>query len=142
MGSGSNAASSASEGNGVSRGADKGALAMAGALVAMGALHFARPKPFDGLIPPELPFSRRSWTYGSGVAELGVAGLLAVPRTRKLGALSAVILFIGVFPGNLHMVRAWKRKPFWPWRAIAWARLPMQVPMVLAAWRIRQRSGR
>lgn len=109
---------------------------MAGALAGMGILHFAMPKPFDGLIPPELPGTRRTWTYGSGVTELGVAGLLANPRTRKLGGLSAVILFIGVFPGNIHMVRAWKRKPVWPWKVIAWARLPLQLPMITAAWSI------
>lgn len=109
------------------------ATAMSAALLGMGVLHLAQPKPFDGLIPPELPFSRRAWTYGSGVVELGVGGLLAVPRTRRAGALAAVILFVGVFPGNLQMVRAWRRKPFWPWRAIAWARLPLQVPLVAAA---------
>lgn len=109
---------------------------MASALAGMGILHFAKPKPFDGLIPPELPGNPRTWTYGSGVAELGVAGLLANPRTRRAGALSAVILFIGVFPGNIHMVRAWKRKPVWPWKVIAWARLPLQLPMIGAAWSI------
>lgn len=107
---------------------------MAAALTGMGILHFANPKPFDGLVPPELPGTQRAWTYGSGVAELGVAGLLARQKTRKVGALSAVILFIGVFPGNIHMVRAWKRKPVWPWKVIAWARLPLQLPMILAAW--------
>lgn len=115
---------------------------MAGALAAMGILHFANPKPFDGLIPPELPGKRRTWTQGSGVAELGVAALLANPRTRKVGGLSAVILFIGVFPGNIHMVRAWRRKPVWPWKVIAWARLPLQLPMILAAWRIYQSEVR
>ena len=115
---------------------------MACALAGMGMLHLAKPKPFDGLIPPELPGKPRTWTYASGVAELGVAGLLANPRTRRTGALSAVILFIGVFPGNIHMVRAWKRKPVWPWKGIAWARLPLQLPMIGAAWRIYESEKR
>lgn len=76
---------------------------MAGALGFMGALHFAVPKPFDGLIPRSLPGSRRAWTYGSGVAELAVAAAVAVPRTRRLGALAAALLFLGVFPGNVKM---------------------------------------
>ena len=111
---------------------------MPGALAGMGVLHFAKPAPFDGLIPPELPGSRRAWTYGSGVAELAVAGLLAAPSTRLLGGAAALSLFIGVFPGNLQMVRAWRRRPVWPYQVIAWGRLPMQLPMIVAADRIRR----
>ena len=127
-----------------SRGASSAATASAGywampaALAAMGVLHFAAPRPFDGLIPPELPGSRRAWTYGSGVAELAVAGLLAAPRTRALGGAAAVALFVGVLPGNLQMVRAWRRKPVWPHQVIAWGRLPLQIPMIVAADRIRR----
>lgn len=112
--------------------------AMPAALAAMGVLHFVKPRPFDGLIPPELPGSRRAWTYGSGVAELAVAGLLAAPRTRRLGGAAATALFLGVLPGNLQMVRAWRRKPVWPYQVIAWGRLPLQVPMIVAADRIRR----
>ena len=112
--------------------------AMPAALGTMGTLHFVAPRPFDGLIPPELPGSRRAWTYGSGVVELAVAGLLAAPATRKVGGAVATALFIGVFPGNLQMVRAWRRKPVWPYQVIAWGRLPRQVPMILAADSIRR----
>ena len=112
--------------------------AMPAALGTMGALHFVAPRPFDGLIPPELPGSRRAWTYGSGVVEVAVAGLLAAPATRKLGGAVATAVFIGVFPGNLQMVRAWRRKPVWPYQVIAWGRLPLQVPMILAADSIRR----
>lgn len=111
---------------------------MPGVLAGMGALHFVKPEPFDGLIPPELPGSKRAWTYGSGVAELAVAGLLAAPQTRKLGGTVALALFIGVFPGNLQMVRAWRRKPVWPYQVISWGRLPLQLPMILAADKIRR----
>ena len=67
-----------------------------------------------------------------------MAGLLASPRTRRAGGTAALVLFIGVFPGNLQMVRAWRRKPVWPWQAIAWGRLPLQIPMIMAADRIRR----
>lgn len=112
--------------------------AMPAALGAMGVLHFVAPKQFDGLIPPELPGSRRAWTYGSGVAELAVAGLLANRDTRALGGAAATALFVGVLPGNLQMVRAWRGKPVWPYQVIAWGRLPLQAPMILAADRIRR----
>lgn len=114
--------------------------AMPAALGAMGVLHFVAPKQFDGLIPPELPGSRRTWTYGSGVAELAVAVLLANRDTRALGGAAATALFVGVFPGNLQMARAWRGKPVWPYQVIAWGRLPLQIPMILAADKIRREA--
>ena len=76
------------------RACDSSARRMSAALAAMGVLHFVRPEPFDGLIPPFLPGSARAWTHGSGVAELAVAGLLAVPRTRRAGGRAAQALFL------------------------------------------------
>ncbi|CAN5452766.1 membrane protein [soil metagenome] len=115
------------------------AYRMAGMLGAMGVLHFVAPKPFDSIIPAELPGTARFYTYASGVAELGVAGLLVPQRTRRLGALAAVALFVGVFPGNVNMVRLWWDKP-WPMRIGAIARLPLQVPMIMQALKIRRAS--
>lgn len=122
-------------------GTDTRASVMAAALAGMGVLHFARPEPFDGLIPPELPGAARAWTYGSGVAELAVAGLLAAPATRRIGGLAATALFVGVYPGNLQMVREWRRKPVWPYQVIAWSRLPLQVPMILAGLSVYHAEG-
>lgn len=112
---------------------------MAALLLGMGTLHFVAPKPFDSIIPAELPGSARAYTYASGVGELATGALLAVPRTRRLGALAAVALFIAVFPGNLNMVRLWWDKP-WPMRLVAIARLPLQIPMITAALRVYRNS--
>ncbi len=57
------------------------------------------------------------------------------PRTRKLGALAAVALFIGVFPGNLNHLRLWWDKG-WPARLATMARLPLQIPMIRQALKI------
>ena len=108
---------------------------MGAMLLGIGTLHFVAPKPFDSIIPEELPGSARFYTYASGVAELGTGALLLVPRTRKLGALAAVALFIGVFPGNLNNVRLWWDKP-WPMRLAAIARLPLQIPMITQAIKV------
>jgi uncharacterized membrane protein len=110
---------------------------MTGTLAGMGVLHFAAPKPFDTIIPGELPGSPRFYTYASGVAELGVAVLLAAPKTRRLGATAAMALFLAVFPGNVNMVRLWWDKP-WPMRLAAIARLPLQIPMITQANKIRR----
>ena len=108
-------------------------------LIGMGVLHFAAPKPFDGIVPVELPGSQRFYTYASGVAEVGTGALLVAPRTRRLGAAAAIALFVGVFPGNVNMVRLWKDKPL-PMKAIAIARLPLQVPMITQALKVYRES--
>jgi uncharacterized membrane protein len=114
--------------------------AMAGMLAGVGVLHFATPKPFDSIVPVELPGSPRFYTYASGVAELGTAALLVAPKTRKLGATAAIALFVGVFPGNVNMVRMWWGKP-WPMRLAALARLPLQFPMITQANKVRRAAG-
>jgi uncharacterized membrane protein len=116
---------------------------LSGLLLSAGTLHFARPRPFDSLVPPELPGSQRSWTYASGVAELACGAAIAVPRTRRLGGLLAALLFVAVFPGNVKMAVDYQRagKPL-PARLIAFARLPLQYPLVLWALRVRGAGSR
>lgn len=104
-------------------------------LYGVGITHFVAPKPFDGIIPAELPGSPRFYTYASGVAELATATALVIPRTRRLGGLAAAGLFLAVFPGNVNMVRLWWDKG-WPARAVAIGRLPLQIPMVVQALRV------
>ncbi|OBK23210.1 hypothetical protein A5634_05895 [Mycobacterium asiaticum] len=108
-------------------------------LLGIGTLHFLAPKPFDDIIPAELPFSARFYTYASGVAELVIGALLLVRSTRRLAAGAAAALFIGVYPGNINMVRLWWDKP-WYMRLIALARLPLQVPMITTAIKIYRNS--
>jgi uncharacterized membrane protein len=108
-------------------------------LIGMGVLHFVAPKPFDDIIPEELPGTARFYTYASGVAEVGVGALLMAPQTRRVGALSAIALYVGVFPGNVNMVRLWKNKPL-PMRIGAVARLPLQIPMITQAWKVYKES--
>ena len=108
-------------------------------MLGVGTLHFVAPKPFDGIIPVELPGSARFYTYASGVAELVVGALLLPLRTRRLAALAAAALFLAVFPANVNMCRLWWDKP-WPMRIIALARLPLQIPMITAALKIARNS--
>jgi uncharacterized membrane protein len=112
---------------------------MAAMLVGIGVVHFVAPKPFDTIIPAELPGSPRFYTYASGVAEIAIGGLLVPRRTRRSAALAAVALFVGVFPANLNMVRLWRDKPL-PMRIAALARLPLQIPMITTALKIWRHS--
>ena len=113
--------------------------ALAGLLTTSGVLHFARPRPFDTIVPRGLPGSPRTWTYLSGAAELAVAAAVAAPRTRRLGGLAAAGLFAAVFPANVKMAVDWRHAA--PGRrAVAYARLPLQIPLVLWGLRISRRS--
>ena len=115
------------------------AYRVAAMLMGIGTVHFLAPKPFDTIVPVELPGSARLYTYASGVAEVAIGALLLPRRTRRPAALAAVLLFIGVFPANVNMVRLWWDKP-WPMRIAALARLPLQIPMITTALKIRRNS--
>ncbi|MEU1755078.1 MauE/DoxX family redox-associated membrane protein [Micromonospora matsumotoense] len=111
------------------------AVALAGLLALAGVTHFAKPRPYDRIVPRALPGPARRWTYASGVAELVVAVALAHPATRRRGALAAAGLFAAVFPANVQMAADWRRQP--PLRrAVAYARVPLQVPLIWWAVRV------
>jgi uncharacterized membrane protein len=112
---------------------DLRALSLAALLTFTGGVHLVRPHVFDAALPPWLPGRTRTWALGSGVAELACAALLAWPRTRRIGGCTTAALFVGVFPGNLHMARM-ARSP--RGRLVTALRLPLQVPLVWWAWRV------
>ena len=113
------------------------AYRMAAMLIGIGVGHFLAPKPFDTIVPAELPGSARFYTLASGVAEVGIGAGLLLPRTRRASALAAVALYLAVFPANVNMVRLWKDKPL-PMRIGALARLPLQIPMIVTALKVRK----
>lgn len=114
------------------------ALGLTALLTFTGTVHLVRPHIFDAALPDWLPGTKRAWALGSGGAELACAGLLAVPRTRRIGGLVTAALFVGVFPGNLHMVGT-ARTP--RARVITLLRLPLQLPLVWWAWRVFRDAG-
>ncbi|GAA2746824.1 DoxX family protein [Kitasatospora cinereorecta] len=117
--------------------ADRSARLLSGLLLGAGVAHFAAPRPFDAIVPRVLPGSPRTWTYLSGAAELAVGAAIALPRTRRAGALAAAGLFAAVFPANVKMAYDWRHRPA-PLRAAALARLPLQAPLVAWALRVRR----
>jgi uncharacterized membrane protein len=111
------------------------ALALAGLLATAGLTHFLVPGPYDQIVPRALPGRPRTWTYLSGAAELAVAAAVANPRTRRLGGLAAAGLFAAVFPANVKMAVDWRHAS--PSKqAIAYGRLPLQIPLVLWGLRV------
>ncbi len=99
-----------------------------------GVLHFVRPGPFIAIVPRSLP-RKAELVAISGAAELLCAGLLAHPAGRRLGGPASAVLFAVVFPANVSMAMGSGSRPTW-YRAMAWARLPLQVPLVLWSLRV------
>lgn len=105
-----------------------------GAFLASGVVHLVRPQTFAPLMPSWVP-AHREVIVGSGVAELACAAGLAVPRTRRLAGLASAALLVGVFPGNVKMAQDAARTSNTALKAGAFARLPLQLPMIRAALR-------
>ncbi|MGW5524407.1 DoxX family protein [Gordonia sp. NPDC003950] len=115
------------------------ARTLAGMLLTIGTLHFLASKPFDEIIPEEIPADPRMLTYASGVAEVALGAALLAPATRKPAAAGAAALFVAVYPANINMVRLWWDKPA-IYKAIAISRLPLQFPMIVAALKVYRNS--
>ncbi|MCF8605342.1 hypothetical protein L5I01_18480 [Gordonia sp. HY442] len=116
---------------------DRLVRALSAMLLVPGVLHFLTPQPFDSIVPDEIPGSKRFWTYASGAAEVGIGAAVLAPRTRRTAAGLAAMLFIAVFPANVNMIRLWvDESPLM--KSIAWARLPLQIPMIALALLVRR----
>ena len=98
--------------------------------------HFANPDFFLRMMPPYIPLHEEAVLI-SGIAEVALGVGLWIPRLRALSAWGIIALLIAVFPANLHMAlndipadpsgqggRGW----------VLWARLPLQVVLILWAW--------
>lgn len=121
------------------RSPSRSALALAALLGFAGVTHFTRPKFYDRIVPESLPGDARTWTYVSGVAELALATAVAVPKTRRFGALLTAGFFVAVFPANVKMALDFRTKSPKA-KAIAYARLPLQIPLVAWALKVRRSS--
>lgn len=122
-----------------------GVAVFAGALVAMGVLHFVAPRPFDSIIPRAFPAeARRPLTYASGVAEIACGTLMALPRTRRLGGRLTALLLLAVWPANIDAALRGGYPGldgFAGTATAAWLRVPLQIPLIWGALRIARRAG-
>jgi len=111
--------------------------ALSALLTSSGLVHFVRPKTFTDLVPSWVPGTARQVVYVSGAAELAAAALVALPATRRLGGWTAAAVFVGVFPGNIKMAVD-NSGPTAPTvlKTISYARLPLQIPLVLWGRRV------
>lgn len=110
-------------------------LALGAFITLAGVMHFVNPLFFDDIVPPWLPPSERFWTYASGAAELVIGPLLFSARTRRVGAASAIVLLVAVYPANLYMTWDWRDRPFSE-QIVSYGRLPFQFVFVWLAWKV------
>ncbi len=113
--------------------------ALAGLLTVAGVAHFVFPSFYDPVIPHALPGSARDWVLASGAVELACAAAIANKRSRALGAALAAVLFVVVFPANVKMAVDWRHHGAVK-ATVGWARLPLQLPLIWWALRVRQSS--
>jgi uncharacterized membrane protein len=111
-------------------------------------MHFARPDFFESIVPDWFP-DKRLANYASGAAEVVLGLGLLSARTRRASALGLIVLLAAVFPANIDMaVNDVEVKPVdgkmarsagsaaGPGRIVNWVRLPLQLPIAVALWRI------
>lgn len=108
------------------------AKVLAVGFTASGIVHLVKPEVFEPLMPSWVP-AHREVIHASGVAELACAAGLAVPATRRVAGWASVAVLLGVFPGNVQMAQDAMRTRSATFKAIALARLPLQLPMIRAA---------
>ncbi len=117
-----------------SRSLPRGAALLTLGFVASGTVHLVKPEVFEPLMPSWVP-AHREVILGSGVAELACAAGLAVPATRRAAGWASALLLLGVYPGNIKMAVDASRTRSTRFKAIAYGRLPLQLPMIRAALR-------
>lgn len=115
-------------------GISRDTLFLAGLFATSGTLHLARPEVYEPLMPDAVP-AHREVILGSGVAELACAVGLLHPRTRRVAGWASAALLVAVFPGNLKMADDARRSRSVRFKAVAYGRLPLQVPLVRIALR-------
>ena len=76
---------------------------------------------------PSFVPAHRQVIYASGVAELLCAAGLLHPRTRTVAGYASAALLVAVFPGNVKMADDARRSRSTRFKAIAYARLPLQL---------------
>ena len=110
------------------------AKVVVGAFLVSGAVHLIKPEVYEPLMPSWVP-AHREVILASGVAELAGALGLLFPPTRRLAGLASAALLVGVFPGNVKMALDASKTRNTPFKAAAYARLPLQLPMIRGALR-------
>jgi uncharacterized membrane protein len=115
-------------------------------MVGAGITHFVVPKSYERIVP-RWAGDPRHVVLVSGWAEIACGVMLSSRRTGRLGACLTAALLVAVFPANVQMAldagtehQAVPDMPADRFRAMALARLPLQLPLV--GWAVRVARSR
>lgn len=108
-------------------------------LAGSGILHLVAAKPYRRIIPAPLARWRSELVMVSGLAEIGCAVILLVPRTRHVGAYGTALLFTALLPANVQMAlnRRHANLRCAATTTLLWLRVPLQAPLVWWALSLR-----
>jgi uncharacterized membrane protein len=111
--------------------------ALAAALGGVGSLHFVMPRSFESSLPRWIP-AKRAVIYASGVVEVGCAvGLIKKAPWAPPAALATLA---AIWPANIQMALdagTGRNEGAMDSKALMWARVPLQLPMMWMAWKAR-----
>jgi uncharacterized membrane protein len=108
---------------------------LVGIFTASGTVHLVRPQTFEPLMPSFVP-AHREVIYASGVLELACAAALLHPGTRRAAGWVSLAVLLGVYPANVKMAADAVKSHNTTFKAAAFGRLPLQLPMLRAALRV------
>lgn len=101
-----------------------------------GANHFFNPSFYSGLIPPYLPL-HNAINIVSGIAEILLALLLILPKTRRSAVTGIIILLVCFIPAHIYFIQINSCipdglcVPMW----LGWVRLLLIHPLLMVwAW--------
>lgn len=110
---------------------------VAAAFAVSGVAHLLRPGLFIPMVPRSLP-APRALIYVSGAAELVCAAGLS--RHARWAPLASTALLLAVWPANVRMALEASERGEGRWKAaVAWARVPVQLPLIWAVLREHKR---
>ena len=116
---------------------------LAGIFIGGGVLHFITTQTYVHLMPPYIPYPKEL-VYISGIIESGLGVMLLIPKTQRIAAWALIPTLIAVFPANVQgAITAGTDHPAMPGVpvALAWLRLPLQLLLIIWAYRYTQRTA-
>lgn len=114
-------------------------IGLAVILATAGVAHLAAPRPFVEHMPTVVPM-RETLVAFTGIVELVLAvGLVGPRRFRRATGVATAAYLVAVFPANVYAAVSQGPIDGVPEGWLRWARLPLQVPLIVGAvWSTRR----
>ncbi len=107
-----------------------------------GVAHFISPRSYVQHLPESVPF-RGELVAITGLMELVLAaGLVGPRRFRGVTGVALAAFFVLVFPANVYAAVSQVPIDGVPTGWLRWARLPLQLPLIVASLWSTRRGGR